>query len=60
MNLQTEYAEENAANAGTIDLLEVETSQRVRLEKELNELRVRILTNLLAYYSCYFPFYCQL
>lgn len=40
MNLQTEYAEENAANAGTIDLLEVETSQRIRLEKELNELRV--------------------
>lgn len=40
MNLQTEYVEEHAANAGTIDLLEVETSERIRLEKELNELRV--------------------
>ncbi|RNA32781.1 unconventional myosin-XVIIIa isoform X2 [Brachionus plicatilis] len=39
MNVQSEYAEENAANAGTIDLLEVETSERIRLEKELNELR---------------------
>ncbi|CAF0906401.1 unnamed protein product, partial [Brachionus calyciflorus] len=39
MNLQTEYVEEHAANAGTIDLLEVETSERIRLEKELNELR---------------------
>ena len=39
MNLQTEYVEEHAANAGTIDLLEVETSERMRLEHELNELR---------------------
>jgi len=39
MNLQTEYVEEHAANAGTIDLLEVETSERMRLEQELNELR---------------------
>jgi chromosome segregation ATPase len=40
MNLQTEYVEEHAANAGTIDLLEVETSERIRLERELSELRV--------------------
>lgn len=40
MNLQTEYVEEHAANAGTLDLLEVETSERIRLERELNELRV--------------------
>jgi len=40
MNLQTEYVEEHAANAGTIDLLDVETSERMRLERELNELRV--------------------
>ena len=40
MNLQTDYVEEHAANAGTIDLLEVETSERIRLEKELSELRV--------------------
>ena len=43
MNLQTEYVEEHAANAGTIDLLEVETSERIRLERELNELRVSFL-----------------
>ena len=42
MNLQTEYVEEHAANAGTMDLLEVETSERIRLERELNELRVSI------------------
>ena len=42
MNLQTEYVEEKAASAGTIDLLDVETSERMRLEKELNELRVNI------------------
>ena len=29
------------ANAGTIDLLEVETSERMRLERDLDELRVR-------------------
>jgi myosin-18 len=40
MNLQTEYVEEHAANAGTIDLLEVETSERMRLERELNEVRL--------------------
>ena len=40
MNLQTEYVEEHAANAGTVDLLEVETSERMRLERELNEIRV--------------------
>ena len=40
MNLQTDYVEEHAANAGTMDLLEVESSERVRLERELNELRV--------------------
>jgi hypothetical protein len=45
MNLQTEYVEEHAANAGTIDLLEVETSERIRLERELNELRVRTNEN---------------
>jgi hypothetical protein len=43
MNLQTEYVEEHAANAGTIDILEVETSERIRLERELNELRVCII-----------------
>lgn len=39
MNLQTEYVEEHAANAGTMDLLEVETSERMRVERDLNELR---------------------
>lgn len=46
MNLQTEYVEEHAANAGTMDLLEVETSERIRLERELNELRVSYIFNL--------------
>ena len=41
MNLKTEYVEEHATNAGTLDLLEVETSERMRLERELNEIRVR-------------------
>lgn len=40
MNLQVEYAEEHATNAGAMDLLEVETSERMRLERKLNELRV--------------------
>lgn len=40
MNLQVEFAEERATNAGAIDLLEVETSERMRLERELKELRV--------------------
>lgn len=47
MNLQTEYVEEHAANAGTLDLLEVETSERIRLERELNELRVCIFSYLI-------------
>ena len=40
MNLQVEFAEERATNAGAMDLLEVETSERMRLERELIELRV--------------------
>lgn len=53
MNLQTEYVEEHAANAGTLDLLEVETSERMRLERELNELRVSILFfSILDNYIC--------
>ena len=42
MNLQTEYVEVHAANAGTVDLLDVETSERMRLEREINELRVSL------------------
>ncbi len=49
MNLQTDYVEEHATNAGTLDLLEVETSERMRLERELNELRVILfLINIFA------------
>lgn len=51
MNLQTEYVEEHAANAGTIDLLEVESSERIRLEKELSEIRVSQSTHII--YSIY-------
>jgi hypothetical protein len=40
MNLQTVYVEEQATNAGAIDLLEAETSSRIQLENEVNELRV--------------------
>jgi hypothetical protein len=46
MNLQTDYVEEHAANAGTIDILEVETSERMRLERELSELRVIIFSSI--------------
>ena len=52
MNLQTEYVEEHAANAGTLDLLDVETSERMRLEREINELRVS-----LAFFFSYLLFY---
>ena len=50
MNLQTEYVEEHAANAGTIDILEVETSERIRLERELNELRVCVFFIEIKFY----------
>ena len=53
MNLQSEFVEEHTANAGTIDLLEIETSERMRLERELNELKVsfQIKKNNLAFNS---------
>lgn len=39
MTLQSDYLEEHTANAGTVELLEVENSERLRLEKELNDLK---------------------
>ena len=40
MNLQSQYIEEHAANAANITHLEAETSERMRLEHELSELKV--------------------
>lgn len=39
MTLQSEYLEEHTTNAGTVELLEVENSERLRLEKELSDLK---------------------
>ena len=51
MNLQTEYVEEHATNAGTLDLLEVETSERMRLERELNEIRVSSIHFFISFFK---------
>ena len=37
MSLQSDYADEHAANAGTLELLEAETNERMRLERQLAE-----------------------
>ena len=39
MTLQSEYLEEHTSNQGTVELLEVESSERLRLEKELDDLK---------------------
>ena len=37
--MQSEYLEEHTSNQGTVELLEVESSERLRLEKELDDLK---------------------
>ena len=45
MNMQSQCIEEHAANVANITHLEAETSERMRLEHELNELKVLSCNN---------------